>query len=183
VILRPRDIPNLITIARALLVVPTAWALVEHQYALALMLFLVAGISDGLDGLLAKQFDWHSRLGGILDPLADKALLIACYAALSWTGLLPVWLFVLVVLRDVVIVAGAVTYHFRIARLDAEPTLVSKLNTLMQIVLVLAVIVQQASGWGQREWLDPLIYLVTATTLWSGIDYVITWSRRARATR
>jgi cardiolipin synthase len=181
--LRARDIPNLITIGRMLLVPPTTWALVEHHYTLALSLFLVAGVSDGLDGLLAKQFDWTSRLGAILDPLADKALLVACYAALSWTGLLPGWLFALVVLRDVVIVAGAITYHFRIAHLDAEPTLVSKLNTLMQILLVLLVVVQQAVGWVPPEWIEPLIYLVSATTLWSGIDYVNTWTRRARAAR
>lgn len=181
--LRASDIPNLITIGRMLLVPPTAWALVQHQYSLALGLFFVAGVSDGLDGFLAKQFNWASRLGAILDPLADKALLVACYAALSWTGLLPGWLFVLVVLRDLVIVVGAIAYHYRVAYLEAKPTLVSKLNTVMQILLVLLVIVQQATSWGQRAWIEPLVYVVSVTTLWSGINYVITWSRRARAAR
>ena len=166
-----------------LLVPPTAWALVQHDYPLALGLFFVAGVSDGLDGFLAKQFDWSSHLGAILDPLADKALLVACFAALSWTGLLPVWLFGLVMLRDVVIVTGAIVYHYRIAPLDAHPTLISKVNTLAQILLVLLVIIQQATGWGQRDWVELLIYLVSVTTLWSGIDYVITWSRRARAAK
>ena len=181
--MRARNIPNLITVGRMLLVPPTAWALVQHDYPLALGLFFVAGVSDGLDGFLAKQFDWSSHLGAILDPLADKALLVACFAALSWTGLLPVWLFGLVMLRDVVIVTGAIVYHYRIAPLDAHPTLISKVNTLAQILLVLLVIIQQATGWGQRDWVELLIYLVSVTTLWSGIDYVITWSRRARAAK
>lgn len=175
-----RDIPNAITVGRILLVPPTAWALVSHQYPLALILFVVAGVSDALDGFLAKQYDWGSRLGAILDPLADKALLISCYAALTWTGLLPLWLLALVVLRDVVIVAGAVVYHLRIARLDAHPTWISKINTLLQILLVLLIIVQQAAQWGQPAWVQPLVFAVTVSTIWSGIDYVITWSRRAR---
>ena len=95
--MKPSDIPNLITVVRILLVVPVAWALLQQQYVIALVLFFVAGVSDGLDGFLAKQFNWTSRLGAILDPLADKALLVTCYAALAWVGLLPVWLLVLVV--------------------------------------------------------------------------------------
>lgn len=178
--MQARDIPNAITIGRILLVPPTAWALVAHQYPLALILFFVAGASDALDGLLAKHFDWTSRLGAILDPLADKALLISCYAALTWTGLLPVWLLVLVVLRDIVIVSGAIVYHVRIARLDAEPTWISKINTLLQILLVLLVIVQQAAQWGQSAWTQVLIIAVSISTLWSGLDYVVTWSRRVR---
>jgi len=176
------DIPNLITVVRILLVVPVAWALLEQQYLLALVLFFVAGVSDGLDGFLAKQFDWTSRLGAILDPLADKALLVTCYAALAWVGLLPVWLLVLVVLRDLVIVAGAVIYNFRIERLEADPTLISKLNTVLQILLVLLVITQQLSDWFAPVWLTVLIYAVTVSVLWSGLDYVITWGRRARHT-
>lgn len=175
------DIPNLITGARIFLVPPTMWALLEHHYSVALTLFFVAGASDGLDGFLAKHYGWTSRLGALLDPLADKALLISCYLALTWTGLLPLWLVALVLLRDVVIVSGAMVYHFRIARLDADPTLISKLNTLMQITLVLLVIVQQATGWGEPGWIQILIYVVAVTTIWSGIDYVVTWSRRARS--
>ena len=102
------DIPNLITVMRIVLVVPVSWSLLRQEFGLALALFFVAGVSDGLDGFLAKHYGWSSRLGALLDPLADKALLVACYASLAWIGLLPVWLLVLVVARDVVIVAGAV---------------------------------------------------------------------------
>jgi cardiolipin synthase len=178
--MRARDIPNLITIGRILLVPPTAWALLQHHYLLALVLFFIAGVSDGVDGFLAKHYGWTSRLGELLDPLADKALLVSCYAALTWSGLLPVWLLVLVVARDVVIVSGAVVYHFRVARLEAMPTIISKLNTLLQILLVLLVIVHQASGWGSAAWIDALTYAVTLTIVWSGVDYVITWTRFAR---
>lgn len=173
-------IPNLITLLRLVLVAPIAWALLGAQFELALALFFVAGVSDGLDGFLAKRYGWSSRLGALLDPLADKALLIACYAALAWIELLPVWLLALVVARDVVIVVGATVYNFRIRRLEAEPTLISKLNTVLQIVLVLLVIVRQLlPDWVQTDWLQLLIYLVTVSIVWSGLDYVVTWGRRA----
>ena len=178
--MQARDIPNVITVGRILLVVPTSWALVEQQYQLALALFFVAGVSDGIDGFLAKHYDWTSRLGALLDPVADKALLVCSYAALTWTGLLPLWLFALVILRDLVIVSGAVVYHFRVARLEAEPTWISKLNTVFQIVLVLLVILGQIVAWVQYAWIEALVYAVAVTTVWSGIDYVIVWSRRAR---
>jgi cardiolipin synthase len=178
--MRARDIPNLITAGRILLVAPTSWAMVQQHYKLALALFLVAGLSDGVDGFLAKHYGWTSRLGALLDPLADKLLLVCSYAALTWTGLLPVWLFMLIILRDIVIVGGAATYHLRVARLEAEPTLISKLNTVLQILLVLLVILAQVTQWMQPGWIEWLIYAVAITTLWSGLDYVITWSRRAR---
>lgn len=175
------DIPNLITVLRILLVLPTGWVLLRQDFALALVLFLVAGVSDGLDGFLAKHYGWTSRLGALLDPLADKALLVTCYAVLAWIELLPPWLLVLVVTRDVVIVAGAVVYNYRIRRLEAEPTLISKLNTVLQIALVLLVIVQQlAPDWVPAGWIQLLIYAVTASVVWSGLDYVVTWGRRAR---
>ena len=179
--MRASDIPNLITAGRILLVAPVAWALMVENFTLALILFFVAGVSDAVDGFLAKRFDWSSRLGAFLDPLADKFLLVTCYAVLAWNGLLPVWLLVLVLTRDLLIVGGAVVYNFRIERLEADPTLISKLNTLLQILLVLLVIVHQATGWGQEQWIDWMVYAVTVSVVWSGLDYVITWARRARS--
>ena len=176
------DIPNLITVIRILLVVPVAWALLQQHFLYALVLFFVAGMSDGLDGFLAKQFGWTSRLGAILDPLADKALLVTCFTALTWIELIPVWLLVLVVARDLVIVAGAVVYNYKIERLEADPTLISKLNTVLQISLVLLVITQQLNDWFAPVMTTLLIYAVTVSVVWSGLDYVVTWSRRARHT-
>lgn len=160
---------------------PVAWALMVQNYSLALILFFVAGASDAVDGFLAKRFGWSSRLGALLDPLADKFLLVTCYAVLVWNDLLPVWLLILVLMRDLVIVGGAVAYNFRIERLEADPTLISKLNTLLQILLVLLVIVYQAIGRGQEQWIEWLVYAVTVSIVWSGLDYVITWTRRARS--
>ncbi|GMQ88758.1 MAG: CDP-alcohol phosphatidyltransferase family protein [Gammaproteobacteria bacterium] len=179
--MRASDIPNLITVGRILLVAPVAWALMVQDFMLALILFFVAGVSDAVDGFLAKRFGWESRLGALLDPLADKFLLVTCYGVLAWNGLLPMWLLVLVLIRDLLIVGGAVVYNFRIRHLEAAPTLISKLNTLLQILLVLLVIIQQAIGWGQERWIDWLIYAVTISVIWSGLDYIVTWTRRARS--
>jgi cardiolipin synthase len=177
--MQARDIPNLISILRVLLTVPVVWALLVQEYGLALVLFAVAGISDGVDGFLAKHFQWESRLGGVLDPLADKTLLVFSYLALGWLGLIPLWLVLAVILRDVIIVAGAVAYHLRIAELEAEPRLMSKVNTFMQILLVLLVVLSQGLFPLPLLLLQTVIVLVLLTTLLSGIDYIWVWSRRA----
>lgn len=177
--MQAKDIPNLISLFRILLTIPVIWALLEQHFTVALVLFLVAGISDGLDGFLAKHYHWQSRLGGLLDPLADKALLVSTFLCLGGLGLLPSWLVALVIFRDVLIVSGALVYSIQIEQLNAEPSLISKLNTLLQIMLGLLVVVNQGlyllPGW----LLDGLIWSVTATTLLSGLAYVVEWSRRA----
>ena len=177
--MKPRDIPNLITVFRFLLVPPVVMLLLNERFGLALILFGVAGFTDGLDGYLAKRNNWTSRLGALMDPLADKLLLVSCFVTLGWLGWIPVWLVALVVLRDLVIVGGAIMFHMRVERLEARPSMVSKLNTVAQILLVLAVIFSQGIQVLPVLWLDILIYSVLATTLWSGFDYVWTWGRRA----
>ena len=174
-----RDIPNLITGFRFLLVLPVVMLLLHERFGTALILFGVAGFSDGLDGYLAKRNNWTSRLGALMDPLADKLLLVSCFVTLGWMGLIPVWLVALVVLRDLVIVGGAIVFHMRVERLEAAPSMVSKLNTVTQILLVLAIIFNQGLHAVPAPWLDVLIYSVLATTLWSGFDYVWTWGRLA----
>jgi cardiolipin synthase len=180
--IKANDIPNLITLGRVLLTLPVVWALISHRFDLALWLFVVAGLSDAIDGWLAKQFHWQSWLGSMLDPLADKLLLVSSFLSLAWLGLVPVWLVAVVFLRDLIIVAGALYWHFHIDSLTAEPTVVSKINTFVQIVLVVTVVAQAASfGW-LRESVQALIWITLATTLLSGADYVWEWSRRARET-
>ncbi len=174
-----RGLPNLITVMRILLVAPVLWLLVEKRFAPALALFVVAGASDAVDGFLAKQFGWTSQLGAILDPLADKLLMVTCYLALGWLDLLPWWLVSAVILRDVVILCGVVAYQMTIGRLEIAPTLLSKANTLCQILLVMAVMAQQILNF--PAWLVPgLMWLVLFTTLGSGLVYVWVWGRRAR---
>jgi cardiolipin synthase len=177
-------LPNAICVLRILLVAPSALALLAGRYELTLLLFGIAAASDGLDGWLAKTFGWTSRLGKILDPIADKLLLVTVFLTLVWTGLVPLWLGVAVVVRDVVIVGGAITYRVMIGYVEGHPTQVSKLNTLLQLTFVLGVIA--AAAWQNVP--RPLVIAVGAatfvTTVVSGIDYVLTYAREAiRATR
>jgi cardiolipin synthase len=176
-----RDIPNLITFLRFLLVPPVVYFLSHQEFGSALLLFVLAGFSDALDGFLAKRFGWTSRLGEMMDPLADKLLLICSYVTLGWLGLLPVWLVGVVILRDVVIVTGATVYHLLIERLDAKPTMISKLNTLAQIMLVLLVVLGEVGHTVPASWVWWLILAVMITTLWSGLGYVWIWGRKALA--
>lgn len=181
--MRARHLPNLISALRLVLVLPTVWALLSGQYGLALALFLVAAASDGVDGFLAKRFGWHSQLGAVLDPVADKTLMAACYLALAWLGALPLWLLIVVLGRDLVIVAGALAYHLMIDRVEVSPTIISKLNTAAQLALVLIVLMQLAGLVQPGSTLYGLIYLVLATTLLSGGQYVWTWGSRALRSR
>jgi cardiolipin synthase len=173
------DIPNLISILRIFLSIPVVWMLLEQRFDIALMLFAIAGVSDGLDGFLAKHYGWQSRLGGLLDPLADKVLLVSSYLSLAVLGLIPVWLMVLVILRDLVIVTGALIYNFQIRELEAEPSLISKFNTLAQILLVLVVVVDQGMVALPVGMIVGMVWLVGFTTVASGVNYVWVWSRRA----
>ncbi|OOZ41603.1 CDP-alcohol phosphatidyltransferase family protein [Solemya elarraichensis gill symbiont] len=174
------QIPNIITILRILLVVPVVLALLDLRYELGLILFAVAGISDGVDGFLAKHYHWESWLGSMLDPIADKLLLVATFITLSYLGLFPLWVVALVLLRDFVIVAGATYYYHRIDHFTGEPTLVSKLNTVTQILLALLIVLAQVTTWVPASLITILIGIVAGTTIASGADYVVEWVRRAQ---
>jgi len=173
------DLPNIITFIRFLLLPPVVLLLLNRRYDAALLVFAVAGFSDALDGYLAKRYHWTSRLGALLDPLADKLMLVSGFVTLAWLGLIPVWLVGLIILRDVVIVTGAIVYNMRIEKLEAAPSVISKLNTVAQILLVLAVMFSEAFRPLPALLMDALIYGVLLLTLWSGFDYVWTWGRRA----
>jgi len=174
-----RQLPNIISVFRILLVFPIIYLLLDHQYQQTLVLFVIAGVSDGVDGFLAKHYGWQTWLGGVLDPLADKFLLLSCFIALAWMDLLPWWLVVLVLLRDVVIIAGATYYYFRVDRIDAQPTFLSKFNTVSQIGLVVVVILAKIISL--PSWVvATMIVFVALTTISSGLDYVIAWSRKAQ---
>ena len=165
------------------LAVPSALLLLQEWYNAALLIFLVAGLSDALDGYLAKRFSWRSRLGSILDPLADKILLVTNYIVLGWLEWLPAWLVAVVIGRDLVVVSGALAYHARIGRYEMAPTVASKINTTIQIVLVV-VVVASLGLLSVPAWLiTGLIYGVLATTVWSGVDYVWTWGLQAHRAR
>ncbi len=179
----PKDIPNIISVIRVALTIPVAFMLLEERYLAALILFFIAGFSDGLDGYLAKRFNWSSRLGSILDPLADKALLVTSFLCLAWVGLIPFWLVALVIGRDVIIVLGGLAYHWLIGRYEMSPTWVSKLNTTLQITFVLALVLSNGLYTLPDVFLLGLAYGVCVTTVLSGLDYMWTWGRRAMASR
>ena len=179
-----RHLPNALCVLRMLLAVPVALLLVQGKFALTMYVFGVAAVTDALDGYLAKRFDWTSELGKALDPLADKILLVTSFVTLTAVGRVPIWLAVPVVLRDVVITVGAITFLKLFGPLtDARPTIISKLNTLVQIGYVLVIII--AAAWGQSLKIDlnvPIVVLATlviVTTVASGIDYIATYIQRA----
>jgi len=176
-----RHLPNLISVLRILLVGPIIWALLGERFELAIWLFLVAGISDAVDGFLAKTFGWTSRLGGILDAIADKILLVSTFICLWWLQVFPGWLVLWILARDLLIIGGGVVYNSRIEKFQAEPSLISKLNTFLQIVLA-ALGVVHLGLWPVPLWLlDGLMYAIVLTVFFSGAGYVREWTRRAAA--
>lgn len=176
--MQARHIPNLITGLRILLVFPVIHYLLERRFGLSLGLFMLAGVSDGLDGFLAKHYGWQSRLGSYLDPLADKLLLVSCFLVLAWIGLVPVWLTVAVVLRDAVILAGAVAYYWLSQPFEGQPHWTSKVNTFFQLLLVVAVLSNQSLLPLPEGMLALLNGVVFITSLVSGVLYVHVWGSR-----
>lgn len=175
-----RWIPNGLCVLRMLLALPVAWLLLRGEFWLTFGVFFVAAVTDGLDGFIAKRCNWTSELGKILDPLADKLLLVTVFVALALIERVPVWLAALVVLRDVVITAGAIAYRLIYGPLvGAAPTVISKLNTVVQILYVLGVMWAAVMAWPGAQLINAYGWLVAATTLISGADYVVTYSRRA----
>jgi len=175
-----RDVPNVLTVARMLLVGPLVYLLLVERFTAALVLAVVAGLSDWLDGALARRFNWQSRFGGMLDPLADKLLMVATYATLAWLGELPMWLFIVVVSRDIVIVAGGLIYHLRFEAFKAQPTRMSKINTLFQVLLMWFVLTALAGLPVPGLLIEGMIVLVAATAAATLVQYVFLWGRRAR---
>lgn len=172
-----RHIPNIISMLRILLIIPIIIAIWKNEYRLALVLIFIAGVSDGIDGFLARAFNWRSRLGGILDPLADKILLMSLFVVFTFKGLLPMWLMYLVVTRDIVILGGAIAYHFVTHQLEMRPLIVSKINTGLQIALILLVALILAEVAVAPWMLNAMIVAVAISTLASGISYVVLWTR------
>jgi cardiolipin synthase len=176
-----RHLPNLICLVRILLIWPTIDALVSGHYWTALVLVAVCAVSDGLDGWLAKRFNWQSHLGRILDPLADKLLLVALFLTATWMNLLPWWLTAVAVARDVLIGSGAVAYRFTFGPLHGRPTLISKINTGFQLAVALAAILGAASGLPTPAMVTALACVTLLTTVVSGAGYVTEFTRRALA--
>jgi cardiolipin synthase len=176
-----RHLPNLICLFRLLLIWPIVVALHKGQHLAALGVFVVAAMSDGLDGYLAKRFNWTSELGKFLDPVADKLLLMTVFVQAAWLGLVPWWLTAAVVARDILIGLGALAFRLWFGPLHGRPTVISKVNTAAQLVYVVLVLLAAATGVPGHEILDAGALITLATTLVSGAHYVATFTRRAWA--
>ena len=190
-------LPNVLSILRMFLVVPTAWFLWHGEIALALALMAVAGISDGVDGALARHYHWQSHLGSILDPLADKILVAATFIVFTFQGCIPFWLAVLTIGRDLIILIGGSLYRFTFGSFEIKPSLVSKANTAMQVItliLIMLYLLPDASvqlpvlaqvgeylGRTTEQWVDPYcLWLLAILGTTSGLHYIVVWSGRTR---
>lgn len=172
------QLPNVITSLRLLLLVPLAFYLTMQDYRLSLLIFFIAGVSDALDGFLAKRYNWVSRFGSILDPIADKALLVLTMALLTVNQKISLLLFVLVAVRDIYIVLGAYIYYKKIGPFNMQPSLISKLNTFVQILLVAAILVSLGYRALPELAIQVFTYAVYFTVIASSIHYTLVWGRK-----
>jgi len=171
-----RQIPNIITVIRFLLVVPVGFCLYSERYVEALALFFIAGLSDGIDGFLARRYNWRTRFGAVADPLADKLLLVTAFLLLALTNQVPLWLMIMVFARDLVIVTGGLVYHYLVGPYEMSPTWLGKLTTFLQITYVLMVMLNLA---GVTLPVTALVWgpwLVALAIVASGVHYVGLWS-------
>jgi cardiolipin synthase len=174
---RSLNIPNLITLGRVLLVPLVVWAITAGEMQLAFLLFLAAGISDGIDGFIAKRFHMESELGSYLDPLADKALIVSIYVALGVAGAIPRSLVILVVSRDIMIV-GAVMLSWLVGKpIPVKPHITSKLNTVAQIIFASLKLAALGFGFDAEPALTVAMLCVAVLTLLSVGFYVAEWIR------
>ena len=171
------SIPNIITLGRIMLVPIIVWAIVSSQMEVAFAVFLIAGISDAVDGFLAKRFNMTSELGALLDPLADKALLVSIYMALGIWGAIPRWIVILVVSRDIMIVAAVIVSWLVGKPIPMKPLMVSKLNTVAQVAFAALVLAALGFGFNPAPYDLILMGFVTVFTLVSVSLYLVEWVR------
>lgn len=171
------NIPNLISVLRLLLVPLTVWLIISEAYGYAFSSFVAAGVSDGIDGYLARRFDWRTKLGAYLDPLADKALLVSVFLTLGFLKLVPAWLVIIVVSRDALIVGAVLLSRLMDHPVHVRPLMVSKVNTVAQIGFVVSVL--GTAAWGKP--LAPVVDYggipVALLTALSGAAYLAAWLR------
>jgi len=176
-----RHLPNIICLIRLALIWPILTTLHAGDYRSALALFVVAAASDGVDGYLAKRFNWTSDLGRLLDPLADKLLIMTVFVEAAWLALVPWWITAAVVARDVMIGLGALIYRLWFGRLHGRPTRFSKVNTAAQLLYITFVMLNAAFGVPPGEVLAAMALLTFLTTVLSGVHYLQMFTRRAWA--
>lgn len=176
-------LPNLITVVRALLIPVIAYTLATRSFSWALALFVVCAVGDLIDGFLARRWNQRTRFGAIADPVADKLTMLTVTLMLAAEGLLPGWLAAAVIARDVIIVFGAVAFHFLIHEFEMAPTRLSKLNTALEFAVLTGVLIDAAGIIEISAGLEPAYAALAFTILASGLHYVWAWGRRAARAR
>lgn len=176
-------LPNIITALRLLLVPAVVVALAQGRYTLATVLFVLAGLSDGVDGWLARRFGWTSQVGAMLDTAADKLLIVATIVALVMLGLLPVWLTALLLLRDALIVLGISLYYRILGGVEIAPLPAGKLHVVVVFGVLASTLAHAAGAQALAPALPWLFLLAAATAVWSYLSYLRQGIRRLRAAR
>lgn len=178
-----RQIPNVITLLRFGLTIPILFCIYHDKLDIALILFAMAGLSDGIDGYLARRYDWSTRLGSILDPAADKFLMLSTLLVLAYKGSLPWWLVAIILFRDLIVSGGALVYHYLIGPYKFTPSITSKINTFFQLsFIVMVLFIQSFPNLFNLLQLPVsllMYYIVPTTNVVSLIHYVVIWSRKA----
>ena len=172
------QLPNILTLSRIVAAPLLIMVLRNESYELALILFLLAGLTDGLDGWIAKRFNCTSELGARLDPLADKIIIVSAFCMLAMLGVIPFWLVTLVIFRDVVIVGGYLVLTTLDGDIPMQPTWTSKTNTVLQITLVIAVLLDESTWLFIPGLTEILMFAVVISTIASGTQYVWIWAFR-----
>jgi cardiolipin synthase len=177
------NLPNAITLLRFALVPVIALQLLRRNDGTAFLLFIVSALSDLADGVIARRWNLRTRFGAIADPLADKLTMVTVTLLLAWQGALPWWFALAVVLRDALIVGGALAYHWLIGPVEMAPSRISKLNTALEFLLLLSVLAVRAGLLPHGAWLQVLLFAAFATIVLSGVHYVVAWGRKAARAR
>ena len=177
------QIPNIISVLRLFLIVPITYGILYGHWVFVLILLVIGGLTDLIDGYVARRFQWTSRFGEIVDPIADKVTFGGTCVLLTLAGFWPIWLFKIVLAREIVILGGAATYKLLFKHLDIEPTLLSKVNTIVLVTVIVLVVITQINFVYQELALSIVNWvglgLVAVLSIASGIDYVRLWGQRA----
>jgi cardiolipin synthase len=173
------NVPNILTTLRVLAAPLLAYSLLRGHFELSFYLFIIAAVTDALDGWIARHFNLMTHYGAVMDPLADKLITLVCVVLLTYLGLVPLWLTLAMVVRDTVIVSGAFAYHRLFGEVEIRPTWLGKLHTALAFTLFTAVLANAADLVDVSAWLRPFFLLVLGTTLASLVQYVVLWARKA----
>lgn len=178
-----RILPNVLTVARIVAVVPLVVCLLTQRFEWAFVVAVIAGVTDALDGYLARRFGWQSHFGGWADPVADKLLMSAVYVTLAYLGVLPVWLSVLIIAKDLIVATGALAYRYWLGPFDATPTVLSKSTTFAQLILIWYELIGLLGVRCSASMDHALIIAVGVLTFLTLIQYVWIWGHKARTHR